>query len=157
MSTELPRTSPLAGFDLLDSHALGLTQAAASFRDRMTVWLLSKLHDDGFEGLKAGQLSFLGSLDCGVNFAAELARTLQISRQAIHKTVRELEDAGWLTTRPDDTLGNQRVIVFTQEGERMMSYARAHFQTMDALLIAQFGADRLADLQELLNFEPDES
>lgn len=154
MSTKLTRLSPNAGYELVDSRALSLTQATETFRDRMVLWLLARLHEDGFSGLKASQLSFLGSLDCGTNFAAELARTLRISRQAVHKTVRELEGAGWLATQPDATLGNQRVIVFTDEGERMMSCARAHFFTLDNQLEQTFGAEKLADLQDILNFEP---
>ena len=154
MSTKLTRESPNAGYDLVDSHALSLTQATETFRDRMVLWLLSKLREDGFAGLKVNQLTFLGSLDCGVNFAAELARTLRISRQAVHKTVKELEGAGWLATRPDEALGNQRVIVFTDEGERMMSCARAHFQTLDSLLAQEFGEETLAELQKLLSFDP---
>lgn len=157
MSIKLTRRSPISGFDLADSHALLLTQAAVTFRERMVSWLLSKLQGEGFEGLKASQLTFLGSLDCGVNFAAELARTLQISRQAVHKTVRELEGAGWLSTRPDGTLGNQRVIVFTPEGERLMSHARAHFQTLDRLLIQQFGEETLVQFAALMAFDPDVS
>ena len=155
MSTILTRKSPTAGYDLVDSHALSLTLATESFRDGMVTWLISKLRNDGFDGLKASQLTFLGSLDCGANFAAELARTLRISRQAVHKTVRELEGAGWLATRPDDTLGNQRVIVFTEEGERMMSRARAHFLTLDGLLVQKFGEKRLRELLDMLSFEPD--
>jgi DNA-binding MarR family transcriptional regulator len=154
MSTKLTRKSPTAGYDLDESHALALTQATEVFRDRMIVWLLSKLTNDGFEGLKASQLTFLGSLDCGVNFAAELARTLRISRQAVHKTVRELETAGWLATRPDEKLGNQRVIVFTEEGERMMSHARAHFLEFDTLLLREFGKERLVEFQGFLSFDP---
>ncbi|MGB0507084.1 MAG: MarR family winged helix-turn-helix transcriptional regulator [Pikeienuella sp.] len=154
MSTKLTRRSPVAGYELSDSHSLALTLAADCFRDRMVYWLLEKLWRDGFEGLKAGQLSFLGSLDCGVNFAAELARTLAISRQAVHKTVRELEAAGWLATQPDESLGNQRVIVFTEEGERMMSHARAHFLTLDSLLTEQFGEEKLTELRGLLDFDP---
>ena len=154
MSTKLTRKSPSGGYDLVDSHALMLTQATEAFRDRMVLWLLSKLREDGFPALTASQLTFLGSLDCGVNFAAELARTLRISRQAVHKTVRELEGAGWLATRPDEALGNQRVIVFTDEGERMMSCARAHFLTLDNLLAQEIGEERLSELQNLLSFDP---
>ena len=154
MSTRFTRRSPKAGYELVDSRALALIQATDSFRDRMVVWLISKLHEDGFPGLTAGQLTFLGSLDCGANFAAELARTLRISRQAVHKTVKELEGAGWLATRPDDVLGNQRVIVFTDEGERMMSCARAHFLSLDDLLAERFGEVALANLMLVLDFDP---
>jgi len=154
MSTKFTRRSPKAGYELVDSRALALIQATDSFRDRMVVWLISKLHEDGFPGLTAGQLTFLGSLDCGANFAAEVARTLRISRQAVHKTIKELEGAGWLATRPDDVLGNQRVIVFTDEGERMMSCARAHFLSLDDLLAERFGEVALANLMLVLDFDP---
>lgn len=154
MSKKLTTKSPAAGYDLVNSHALALTQAAESFRGRMTHWLLDKLKEDGFDALKANQLSFMGSLDCGENFAAALARSLGISRQAVHKTVRELETAGWLKTRPDDALGNQRVIVFTQEGERMMACARGHFLALDAMMEQSFGPQNLADLAALLDFDP---
>lgn len=154
MSTKLTRKSPEAQYDLVDSHALTLTHLSDAFRGRIIRWLLSKLDDDGFCELKANQLSFLGSLDCGVNHAARLARELGISRQAVHKIVRELEQAGWLATRPDDQLGNQRVIVFTHEGERMMSRARAHFVDLDTQLIENFGEKVLADVQKLLLFDP---
>ncbi len=154
MSTKLTKKSPIAGFELVDSKALILTQLSGGFRDRMVNWLLSQLKEDGFKTLKANQLTFLGTLDCGVNYAAELARLLGVSRQAIHKTLRELEHAGWLETKPDEVHGNQRVIVFTAEGERMMAQARAHFLKLDQLLAAQFSAQELANLEKLLEFDP---
>lgn len=156
MSTKLTRKSPQAGYTLVDSHALALTQGMGVFSDRMVGWLLHRLSKEGFEGLKANQLTFLGSLDCGANYAAEVARSLGITRQAVHKTVRELEKAGWLETRPDDTLGNQRLIVFTNEGERMMARARDHFLELDDLLLSKFGEKSLAEFKQLLDFRPEE-
>ncbi len=154
MSTKLTRKSPTASYDLVASHSLALTQSCEDFRARMVNWLLLQLEDDGFQNLTPSQLSFLGSLDCGVNYAAQLARVLGISRQAVHKTVRELERAGWLTTRPDEQLGNQRVIVFTDEGERMMSQARLHFLKLDSQLIKIYGKKTLDELQKVLQFDP---
>ncbi len=154
MSTKLTKKSPQAGFELVDSQALALTQATLSFRKKMVDWLLHKLSEDGFYELTASQLEFLGSLDCGANYAAQLARGLGISRQAVHKTVRELEKEGWLHTEPDRQLGNQRVILFTTEGERMMSLARSHFLQLDTLLLAQFVKDDLSTVTRLLKFDP---
>lgn len=154
MSTKFTRKSPLVGYDLADSHALALAQTTELFRDKMVKWLLLKLAEDGFDELKANQLTFLGSLDCGANYASELARALGITRQAIHKTVRDLEKAGWLATKPNDQLGNQRAITFTAEGECMMSCARSHFLELDAILIEQFGKANLATLDRLLAFDP---
>ncbi|EBA05177.1 transcriptional regulator, MarR family protein [Rhodobacteraceae bacterium HTCC2150] len=144
----------MAGHPLVESQSLALTQSTQMFRERMVAWLISRLSDDGFDGLKANQLTFLGSLDCGVNYAAALARSLGISRQAVHKTVKEMEKYGWLATRPDETLKNQRVIVFTAEGERMMARAREYFLELDDQLIQKFGQENLAELQNLLAFDP---
>lgn len=153
MSTKLTK-SPRAGFDLLDSHALALTMATGGFQDRMIAWLLGRLNAEGFTPLSASQLSFLGALDCGPNHAAELARKLGVSRQAVHKTVRELESAGWLETGPDKEFGNQRVIRFTREGERMMAVARRLFAELDESLVATFGERGLRSLKRFLAFDP---
>ena len=120
----------------------------------MVDWLLVQLEADGFGTLKAAQLSFLGTMDCGANFGSELARTLGISRQAVHKTVRDLEQAGWLRTQKNENLGNQRVIEFTDEGERMMACARKHFLRLDEQLEERFGESELNTFFELLAFDP---
>ena len=139
MSTKMT-TSP-HGYELAESGSLALVQAIGSFQSRLLDWLVDELHQEGFKSLTGSMLSFLGALDCGENHAAALARTLNVSRQAIHKQVRELETLGWLTTRPHPSLGNQRVIVFTQDGERMMSVARARFARLDEALESQLSQD----------------
>ena len=138
----------------MDSNSLALLLATGEFQTRLTTWLLDRLHKDGFGTLTASQLSFLGGLDCGQNYASELARGLGITRQAVHKTVRDLEQCGWLATKPDEHLGNQRVIVFTTEGERMMAAARLHFLELDTSLEQEFGANLLIEIGRFLEFEP---
>lgn len=157
MSTKLTKSnnkSPVAGYELLDSHSLVLTQSVRGFQSRITSWLIEQLARDGFENLTASQLSFLGSLDCDKNHAANLARALGISRQAVHKTVRELERLGWLSTVPDENFGNQKMIIFTLEGERMMASARQLFFDLDKVLLKQFGEKGLQNLEKFLQFDP---
>ena len=139
MSTKMT-TSP-HGFDLAESGSLSLIHAIGAFQTRLLNWLVEELHGEGFEGLTGSMLTFLGSLDCGENHASALARTMGISRQAIHKQIRELEALGWLLTKPHPVKGNQRVIVFTAEGERMMSVARKRFAALDAKLEIALGVD----------------
>ncbi len=150
MSTKLTRYAPKSGQELVDSHALALTHATTRFQQNLVAWLLTRLAADGFEGVSASQLSLLGELDCGPNHAAQLARKLGVTRQAIHKSIRELEAAGWLQTRTDADLGNQKVIEFTEEGERMMAAARRHFADLDALLLKEFGIEGLEMVQRFL-------
>ena len=154
MSTRFTIKSPLAGFDLVDSRSLALTMATGGFRDRVAAWLLGRLEREGFEGLTGRQLVFLSALNCGPNHASNLARGLGISRQAVHKVVRELERAGWLTTETDSQLGNQRVIRFTVEGERMMALARQNLSELDNVLLSKFGDDGLETVSRFLDFDP---
>jgi len=137
-------TSP-GGYEMAESRSLRLTFALERFQDWLIGRLGHALQSDGFDDMTAARLSFLGALDCGENHASAVARRMQITRQAVHKTVRELEGLGWLTTRPDPERGNQRVIVFTEEGERLIARARAHFAALDDRLSAHF-----ADLDQTI-------
>ena len=122
------------GYPLENSGSLSLVHAIRGFEGRLIRWLLDQLASEGFQNLSGSMLSFLGSLDCGDNHASKLARQMGVSRQAIHKQVKEAERLGWLVTDDHETLGNQRVIRFTDEGERMMSVARSKFAQLDGIL-----------------------
>lgn len=150
MSTKLTR-SPRAGYDLVDSQSLSLAKGLGQFKHNLTNWLISNLHKDGFDKLTPGQLSFLGELDCGDNHASELARHLNISRQAVHKIVHELCAAGWLDTVPHPSLRNQKIIQFTIEGERMMAVTRQLFAELDARLVKKDGAKNITATFELIS------
>lgn len=145
-------TSP-HGFELAESRSLALAQAAGGFQARAVGWLVARLRRNGFSGLTAAQLAFLGALDCGDNHASALARSLGVSRQAIHKQVKELTALGWLETAADPRLGNQKTIRFTVEGERMMSAARAAFAELDARLEAALGTGALDAATAALAFD----
>ncbi|MEM9059499.1 MAG: MarR family winged helix-turn-helix transcriptional regulator [Pseudomonadota bacterium] len=149
MSTKLTR-SPKAGYELAESRSLRLVFQLDAFRDRMLAWLLQHLRDDGFPALTSKHLTFMGELDCGTNHASELARRLAVSRQAIHKSVAELTAIGWLETTQNPDLGNQKVIEFTAEGERLMARARHYFALLDGSLEDRFGSEMLDRLSDLL-------
>lgn len=147
MSTKLT-TSPT--YEMADSQSLRLVHLASGFERRVQKWLVEMLHNQGFTGLTQSQLSFLGALDCGPNNASQIAKDLDITRQAVHKTVKELEGCGWLTGQADPKRRNQRIITFTDEGERMMSEARALFRQLDERLFAEWRQDDIEAVFALL-------
>ncbi|MDF1671289.1 MAG: MarR family winged helix-turn-helix transcriptional regulator [Roseovarius sp.] len=155
MSTKLTRMSPRAGYELLESRSLSLLFGMDTFQARVIDQLVESLRGQGFSDVKRSQVSFLAALDCDANHAANIARNLRISRQAVHKAVRELEAIGWLETAPNPDLQNQKTIHFTNEGERMMSLARRFFFELDALIVAEVGDEGMDFVQRLLNFAPD--
>lgn len=151
MSTKLTRKSPRAGFELLESRSLAILFGISSFQDKIVEQLVESLRQQGFEQVKRAHINFLAALDCDANHAANIARKLRISRQAVHKAVREIETIGWLETGRNTELQNQKTIHFTEEGERMMSLARRFFFELDEMLVAEIGEDGLATVQKLLN------
>lgn len=154
MSTKFTR-SPKAKLSLVESHSLTLMQAIRPFQGRIMRWLLGQLAKEGYSELTAAQLSFMGALECNAkNHAADLARSLGISRQAVHKTLAELEAAGLLETEPDSELRNQRTIAFAEKGERVMSCARKCFQKLDHVILQEMSEKDLRAVYRFLDIDP---
>ncbi len=91
MSTKLTTSKAQPAYEMADSRSLRLVHLASNFERRVQKWLVDLLHSRGFTGLTQSQLSFLGALDCGPNSASQIANDLGITRQAVHKTVKELQ------------------------------------------------------------------
>ncbi|MEP3299571.1 MAG: MarR family winged helix-turn-helix transcriptional regulator [Pseudoruegeria sp.] len=150
MSTKLTIGNPSPSYEMADSRSLKLVHLTSNFERRTQKWLVDLLRQRGFSELTPSQLSFLGALDCGPNNASQVAKSLGITRQAVHKTVKELEAYGWLQSEADQIRKNQRVITFTDEGERMMSEARALFKQLDEHLFAQWNSEQIDAVFALL-------
>lgn len=150
MSTKLTTKGSSPAYEMADSQSLRLVHLASNFERRVQKWLVDLLRDQGFSELTQSQLSFLGALDCGPNRASQIAQNLGVTRQAVHKTLKELEASQWLTSEADPIRRNQRVITFTIEGERMMSQARALFQQLDETLFAGWEPEQIDAVFSLL-------
>ncbi len=137
-----------------DSRSLALALMLGRAHGALMDWLVAGLHGRGHGGITASALDFLGQLDCGVNHASSVARALGVSRQMVAKTVTDLARKGWLEQQPDPEKRNRKIILFTAEGERVMSDARALLAELDARLDATLGplwSDRLnTDLGALM-------
>ena len=92
MSTRLTRM----GTPMVESHALKLVMAASSVTEQISHYLSENLQSMGYTGASTSVLQFLSALDCGINYASEIARTLKVSRQMVAKTVKQLSALGYL-------------------------------------------------------------
>lgn len=146
MSTKLttsPDTTPCADREraaaapsetMADSRLLQLFQACRKLQERLTEVLVERLRARGYMRITASHLLFLAQLECGENHAAELARQTGISRQAVHKQVKELAALGLLEERQNPERRNQRTIVFTARGSQLIAECRAILAQLDGLL-----------------------
>lgn len=144
MSTALTNNAP----QMVDSLTLRLYHASRAFQSRVADALVTVLQARGHQGLGAGQLAFLAELDCGANHAAEMARRAGVSRQAVHKQVKELVARGLLEFSVDDTRRNQKVISFTTAGTALMAECRQLLAEMDDALT---GHRRTVDIGEMID------
>ncbi|ERN41579.1 hypothetical protein KR51_00017980 [Rubidibacter lacunae KORDI 51-2] len=122
---------------MADSQSLKLVFASALLHTQLLEYVAKNLHFMGFEAISPSRLEFLGALDCGVNYGAEIARQLRVSRQMVAKTVKELCQAGYL--EQTEGVGKQKQILFTEQGEHLISAARTVLADLDRVFVNRFG------------------
>jgi DNA-binding MarR family transcriptional regulator len=111
--------------------------------------VLNLMAERGHAEFTVAHLMFLANLDCGVTHAALVARRLGITRQAVYRTTRELQDLDVLALESDPQRRNQKVIRMTPRGLKVVSIARACLDEVEAAIRARIGHrdfDRLASI-----------
>ena len=145
MSTRLtPR-----GVPMVESQSLKLALGASQVNDLISKYLSNALKEKGYVFATSSALNFLSTLECGVNYASDIARNLGVSRQMAAKTVKDLCLAGYLEQLDD--VGKQKKIVFTETGELLMSDARQLLADMDKILNQELGDKAIANTVNNLN------
>lgn len=127
---------------MVESETLKLVIGAGQVNDSISQYLSNTLKSNGYTFASPSALNFLSALECGVNYASEIARNLGVSRQMVAKTVKELCLAGYLEQLSG--VGKQKKIVFTITGEQLMSDARQLLADIDLTLNEQLGRETIA-------------
>jgi DNA-binding MarR family transcriptional regulator len=113
-----------------------------------------RLSDQGLPRLGRAQMAVLDTLAGGIESAttvAALARSLDITRQAAHQTVKHLDGLG-LISRPEETEADaSRSIALSDEGRHLVVHlARATADTERALE-ERLGIGRMWALRKVFN------
>lgn len=137
MSTKL--TSK--GVSMVESKTLQLALNAGIVTEMITSYLSKQLIGKGYESASPAVLNFLSTLECGVNYASEIARNLGVSRQMVAKTVKEFCRIGYLEQVAG--VGKQKEILFTEKGEHLMSDARMILAEIDSIFLKKLEKDTL--------------
>lgn len=101
--------------------------------------------------LPRAQSMIMVCLTEGVTNQAEIARRLQVSKQAVQQALKAMVEKGMVTIEPDPSSGRQRLVRVTARGEAMRDIARSGLQALQAELAARIGAERVEALHEALN------
>ncbi len=102
-------------------------------------------------GLHRGQGFILWRLSCQDGLAqGELARSLNITPATVSGALRRMEQAGWVTRRPDAR--DQRVsrVFLSEEGRRLHKSLAKAFRALEDELLAALTPDEEAQLRKAL-------
>jgi DNA-binding MarR family transcriptional regulator len=118
--------------------------------DEVQRHMLERLHERGFDDFDAAYLTVFQYPGPQGARPSELAARLRISKQALNHLLGALERLGYLERRPDpDDLRSKRVAL-TPRGASAIEVIREAVSEMEARWADQLGAERFAELRNLL-------
>ena len=118
--------------------------------DAMVDEVIDGLERRGHPGVTATHEFALSAVDAGAQSASDLARSLNVSRQAAAKTIAALEELGYLERRDDQTDARRKTLVVTIHGHDMVTIGAAAFDELHARWSAQIGPSRLESIESAL-------
>lgn len=112
--------------------------------------VLNLMAAKGYTKLSEPHLNLLANLDCGITQASAVAKQMGISRQAIYRTTRELQQMGFLTLEEDPQQRNKKRISMTKNGMLLATDARAALSQVEIELAKRVGNGGFKNLRATL-------
>ncbi|MBU4317632.1 MAG: winged helix DNA-binding protein [Proteobacteria bacterium] len=112
--------------------------------------LLKKIKQTEYHFLTIPQLRIFGLMRGNVITISSLAKWLDISRQAVQKTVSSLVKHGMLKLVESPSNRSAKEIEMTEKGKKLWSEIKGIRLKMESDLSNKIGPERLALLQEIL-------
>lgn len=126
--------------------AAELLEASAWFDDA----LLARLEARGWPPLSSTRSRVFLALSRGPVAVSDLARHLDVSRQAAHKLVDGMERDGLVERRPDEHDRRVQLVALTARGRALARDARRILPELEQELARRIGASRVDALREAL-------
>lgn len=89
----------------------------------------------------------------GIVRPADIARSLGLSRQTVHVTVRKLIGMGIFKFEDDPTDGRIKIVGLTETGQAMRRDAQASVRKMTEILASRIGAQAVRELHHALRLD----
>jgi DNA-binding MarR family transcriptional regulator len=112
--------------------------------------LQNGLIEAGFQPRTRTQTMILINISNGITRAAELARVLGVSRQAIQQQINELERDDLVTQIPDPEDRRANRIVFSERGSELITAALTSLRQAEQALALRLGYDAVRHLRNAL-------
>jgi DNA-binding MarR family transcriptional regulator len=113
--------------------------------------LQNGLQRAGYRPRTRTQTMILIHISNGVTRAAELARGLGVSRQAIQQQINDLEEDDLITQIPDPSDKRANRIVFSERGASLINQALATLRQSEQTLAMRLGYETVSQLRRALS------
>lgn len=124
--------------------------AALDWVDRRVAADMVRLVPKVHAGMRASHGRILDMVGDEGSRPVDLADGAWITKQAMSKRIRELEDLGWISVQPDPSDRRATIVRRTPAGDRVRRAAREAIEAMEQEWESQVGADRYATFRQVL-------
>jgi DNA-binding MarR family transcriptional regulator len=114
-------------------------------------WALAHLSKEGYPEVKMAYMPFLMNIEIDGITNNVLAQKLRISKQAMSKTLKELENLNLIEAIPNPTDARSSIILLTTYGMKMVIHTRKKLDNLTKDYIAVIGKKKFFDMIESLN------
>jgi DNA-binding MarR family transcriptional regulator len=137
-----------------NAHELGPPMhvlAALERLNRRTDAFMRRSFPTEITGIRGSHGRILDLIDAQGSRPSELVNGSWITKQAMGQRLRELEDRGFVTIRPDPEDGRAQIVRRTTKGEGVRRAARTAIQAMEDEWAELVGADRYGEFRRVLD------
>lgn len=129
--------------DKADSLIVPLLQGFSWFDDGLQAYLKAK----GWPQATRPQSMVMVNVVRGLTRPTDIARSLGVSRQAIHTTINQMIELGLLDLENDAADGRSKRVVITPTGQKMRAAANEAMLHLAAVLEERIGAQSVGALR----------
>lgn len=113
--------------------------------------LQNTLKERGWAEITKAQSQVFISIGEGVTRPSEIAARMSVTRQAIHQTINELIDLGYVSLEPDPTDRRAKIVTYTDKGHDLGQNTVLGLSEIEAQLISRIGVENVQALREALS------
>jgi DNA-binding MarR family transcriptional regulator len=135
---------------LLEFQSDSLQRHAIEFGEWMVRASNGHARSLGHPGLRPSHARFLVFLGWEGSRITDLAKAMDITKNAVGQLVTELEVLGYVERVPDPDDGRAKIVRYTTEGRALIADAATIAKRLDDEIRAIIGARRLAELRATL-------
>ncbi len=110
--------------------------------------ILRELTDKGYEGLSLALIVIFPYIESDKNISiTALSKKLGYTRQAMHKNIKKLEEAGYITLVSEKNNQKEKIIRFTELGKALMDDSEKIIRRIEDEMVGIIGKEAFEQYQ----------